>query len=820
MFKNIAFAGATYYKVVIKNAKRISVFGLALFFAATGLFGLISPSKVSAAANTYYVSTTGDDLNPGTEAAPWKTVTKGVKSVMPGDTLYVRGGTYAERIQNPIIQPGTATAGITVMAYPNERPVISGLLWLKGASYWTLDGINVTWGATNTAGEHMTKMTDGTGWRITNAEIWGAHSYAGLLVAGAPSNWLIDHSVFHDTYASNSTNQDHLIYVNTDATNGSGTIERNIFYNSANGRGLKVGPPNSTANPIGAVTVRYNTFYNNTGPSNIQLSYGASFNKVYRNIFQKTGAGKTNVTDYNINGTGNQVFKNVGWESTAVADPTLADPTNLMIDPQFVNVAGNDFTPTNPIAAEYGRYAAPHDDDVAPTDTTAPTVPTGLSTLQIMSSSVVLNWTASSDDTAVTSYDVYRDAVKVGSSSATSFTDSGLVPTTVYSYTIIALDGAGNASLASDPLVVTTADPVPLPASPVDLAVAQVSESSVGLTWAPGLDGAAAASFDIYRGTTKVGSSATPDFTDSGLSAATTYSYTVVALDSFGNASPASAPILATTTDTTAPTAPTGLSAGQVTGTSAAINWAASTDNVSVAHYDVYRDTIKIGSTQTTSYSDTGLASTTSYSYTVVAVDAAGNVSPVSSPVSVTTLDTTAPTTPTSVIATQVTGTSVTLSWAASTDNVGVTSYSIYRGSTKVGSTTSTTFTNTGLSQLTSYSYTIVALDATGNASASSSPLLVKTLDATKPSTPSSLKVTATANTTVSLSWKASTDNVKVVGYYIYRNGSSTPVALVTGTTYTDSGLARRTSYTYTVKAVDAAGNLSSASSSVKGTTK
>ena len=90
--------------------------------------------------------------------------------------------------------------------------------------------------------------------------------------------------------------------------------------------------------------------------------------------------------------------------------------------------------------------------------------------------------------------------------------------------------------------------------------------------------------------------------------------------------------------DTTPPTTPTNLSASSVTSTAATISWTASTDNVGVATYKVLRNGAQAGTTTTTSYTNTGLTPSTTYSYTAQAFDAAGNSSGVSTAVSVTTL--------------------------------------------------------------------------------------------------------------------------------------------------------------------------------------
>ncbi|MFI6862826.1 glycoside hydrolase family 6 protein [Streptomyces sp. NPDC050421] len=89
-------------------------------------------------------------------------------------------------------------------------------------------------------------------------------------------------------------------------------------------------------------------------------------------------------------------------------------------------------------------------------DTQAPTAPTGVTVTAKTSGSVSLSWTASTDDTGVTGYDVFRGGVKVGSSTTTSYTDSGLAASTAYSYTVKAKDAAGNVSAASAALSATT----------------------------------------------------------------------------------------------------------------------------------------------------------------------------------------------------------------------------------------------------------------------------------------------------------------------------------------------------------------------------
>ena len=307
------------------------------------------------AASVYQVAPSGSDSAVGTASAPFRTLAKAMSVLRAGDTLVVRGGVYRERLTGTVAK-GTATAPVRVVAAPGERPVVEGLLWLSSPDFWTLDGINVTWSSGNSANEHMVKISNGVGWRVTNAEIWGARSYAAVLVAGQPSGWSLDHLYVHDTYKSNGTNQDHLIYVNTGT--GGGTIERSVLSGSQNGRGVKVGPPSGGSTPGGKVTIRYNTFYDNTGPSNVQLSYGATGNSIYRNIMQKSGS--ANITAYNLNGTGNVAQDNIGWESTRVLDVVagLKDAGgNQRVDPRFNSTGAGGFRPQTLAAQAYGAFA-------------------------------------------------------------------------------------------------------------------------------------------------------------------------------------------------------------------------------------------------------------------------------------------------------------------------------------------------------------------------------------------------------------------------------------------------------------------------------
>jgi chitodextrinase len=200
--------------------------------------------------------------------------------------------------------------------------------------------------------------------------------------------------------------------------------------------------------------------------------------------------------------------------------------------------------------------------------------------------------------------------------------------------------------------------------------------------------------------------------------------------------------------DTQPPTAPSNLTGTANGPNQVNLSWTASTDNVGVTGYLLQRC---LGSTCTsfsqiaaptgTTYSDTSVAASTSYSYRVQATDAAGNLSAFSDVATVTTPavpDTTPPSTPTNLAATPISATQVNLSWTASTDNVGVTGYLLQRclGSgcttfSQIAAPSGTTYSDTSVAASTSYSYRVQATDAAGNLSAFSSIVTVVTPAAT-----------------------------------------------------------------------------------------
>ncbi|MBB6734676.1 DUF4832 domain-containing protein [Cohnella zeiphila] len=319
-------------------------------------------------------------------------------------------------------------------------------------------------------------------------------------------------------------------------------------------------------------------------------------------------------------------------------------------------------------------------------DTQAPTAPSNLVSTGKTASTVSLSWSASTDNVGVAGYDIYRSGTYAGSSTGTSFTDTGLQAQTTYTYTVKAKDAAGNVSNAGNAVSVTTDA-----AGGGGTSVTYEAEAS-GNTLA---GGAATASCSACSGGSKVGyvgnNSGTLQFNGVNAPASGTYTLTISYLNgdaarsaqlsvNGGAATSLSFPstggwstvgtvqtsvqlsagnntlklsnasgwapdfdrIRLNTgssggTDTQAPTVPANVAVTSATTSSLTLGWSPSTDNVGVTGYDVYRNGVYAGTTAAAAYTDTGLASGTTYSYTVKAKDAAGNVSAASGAASGTT---------------------------------------------------------------------------------------------------------------------------------------------------------------------------------------
>ena len=401
-------------------------------------------------------------------------------------------------------------------------------------------------------------------------------------------------------------------------------------------------------------------------------------------------------------------------------------------------------------------------------DTQPPTVPTGLAATSVTANTVSLQWNASTDNVGVTGYTIYRNGTAVGSTggaAATSFTDVTAAPATSYQYTVDAFDGSGNHSAQSQPVPVSTPAPAGIQAGQSGAVSTATRTSSVTITL----------SSPVYAGDLLVGwfgqydSSGHVQVSDNvngawtRSSASTTFSSGGGDLALYYLQNTAAAPFGLTITITATSATYLQGAVGEYSGvaTAGALDQAAaakgnstSVDSGSTAAVAAGElvvggvitggspGTVTPGSSQGHAFTMRAQTSSGSADLEDVLASNAGTQDATATFSTATDWyaaagvfhpygggDTQPPTTPTGLTATSVTASAVALSWTASTDNVGVAGYTVYRNGTAIGTSggTTTTYTDSTVAPSTSYSYTVDAFDAAGNHSAQSTALPVTT---------------------------------------------------------------------------------------------
>jgi hypothetical protein len=332
--------------------------------------------------------------------------------------------------------------------------------------------------------------------------------------------------------------------------------------------------------------------------------------------------------------------------------------------------------------------------------------------------------------------------------------------------------------------------------------------------------------YSIYAGTT---SGVTNSLVASGVNGTsyavasllddTSYYFTVRAVSSAGVVSAASNQASATT-QTLPATPPTGLAATAVSATQINLSWSAVANTG--ATYAVYygtssgaENTLLAGGINATSYQATGLTASTTYYFIVRSVSPGGTSSP-SGQASATTPSAgvpivpvtppsspTVPTAPSGLVASTVSSAQINLAWSPSSTS-GVT-YSVYGSSGLIASgLAATSYSATGLTANTSYTFTVTAVNSAG-ASPASNPASATTQATPAPAAPTGLAATASSASQINLNWNASTTSG--VTYSVYSgaaSGADTNLLAsgLSGTSYTATGLAASTTYFYIVKAV------------------
>ncbi|HYI08020.1 MAG TPA: right-handed parallel beta-helix repeat-containing protein [Thermoanaerobaculia bacterium] len=615
----------------------------------------------TASARTLYVAKSGNDANLGTlVTAPLATIKKAAAVALPGDVVNVRGGVYTGTLS--IMSKGTAAARITFQSYPGETAVIDGtgtapntdLLTVYQAQYVDLKGFEVRNSTRLGICVYDSKNIGIYDNNIHHSVRNGIYIGAGSM--GISSDMVVDGNVLHENVTENQyfafsgggwaqslgvyktdrariTNNrsyqnwgegigtglgnDVLIENNTVSDNFSvgiyldnartTTVNRNLVYTTGDTRFYREGHPASgiaVANEAYSVSLpsRGNVFTNNiVVNSKYGFYYGAYQNgggmvdtKVVNNTFHKATAAMIWIDEdvHSNSVVANNIFSQAGGQMALVGGAGVTYTSNLWYGGIAGKAAGSGDVIGDPLFVKAGGFT--------PADYKLKTLSPAIHTA---SAHLTANDYFGAERTPSGDIGAHELSLVLGSSAPSSS-------------------------------VLTAAS---------NLQANDVQSGTVQLTWIASEGDVAG--YKVYRNNAYVATVTGTTWTDSGLSASTTYNYEVIAFDTNGNPAPGSNVLTVSTQsviDKENPTAPSALRVTGITGSSISLVWARSTDNVAIRGYAVYRDGILLETiAAVTGYTATGLEANRTYTFHVVAIDAERNQSSVSNTITATTTMTT-----------------------------------------------------------------------------------------------------------------------------------------------------------------------------------
>ncbi|MGI0088110.1 MAG: fibronectin type III domain-containing protein [Nitrosotalea sp.] len=580
-----------------------------------------------------------------------------------------------------------------------------------------------------------------------------------------------------------------------------------------------------------------------SAPQNLQATAGNS--QISLSWTAPASNGGSAITSYNVyRGT------TAGAESST---PIASTSSTTYNDTGLTN--GQTYYYTVKAVNSVGTSPASNEASATPKDpATIPSPPTSLTATAVSSSQINLSWTAPSNNggSPITGYKIERSAdgstswstiVPNTGTTGTTYSDTGLVASTAYTYRVSAINSVGTSvpsNTASATTSATSSNPtqVSISVNSVDLCGNPITGLWTILRYTNGTtvtQGYTPASFNVMsdiKYVAHVGNYGSTVFnhwnggnTTSYYTITPTQNATLTAYYTTGS----------TCTTATAPQPPTGLTATATSSSQINLSWTSANNGGSaITGYKIERSTdsgttwsaivSNTGSTSTT-YSDTGLTASTAYTYRVSAINSIGTSSPSNTASATTPSAATAPQPPTGLTATGGNA-QVTLSWTVPSSNGGsaITGYNIYRGTvsgsegaTPVGTVSGSTLTynDTGLTNSQEYFYKITAVNSVGESSPSNEASTTPAAASTAPQPPTGLAATASSSSQINLSWTAPSNNggSAITGYKIERsNDTGTTWSTIqsntgsTATTYSDIGLSSSTSYTYRVSAINSVG--------------
>ncbi len=355
----------------------------AIMFTVLLTGGVLSPRAATAA--TYYVATTGNDANSGTQAQPFRTIAKGLTVLRTGDTLYLRGGTYAENIDNnnQTIPSGTSWSNaVTLAAYPGETVTLQpggggnvlNLAMSHSAQYIIFDGLILdavnTYGGINMQGSNTHHI------RLQNGEVKNAHGLGSACSLGPPEVCPGGQGI------SGGYGAAYIEFINLKVhDNGLNRLDHGFYiaiphalidgcdiYNNS-GYGIQVYESAcSTYDCANNTTIRNSRIHDNRGDGGVTLNHGSNilfynnlvYNNLYGGITSICYGSPSNTQIYNNTFYGNgraaidictgvtntQIKANIIFNNSGTINDNGAGTVatnNLTTNPQFVNAAANDF---------------------------------------------------------------------------------------------------------------------------------------------------------------------------------------------------------------------------------------------------------------------------------------------------------------------------------------------------------------------------------------------------------------------------------------------------------------------------------------------
>ena len=605
----------------------------------------------SAHAATYFVATTGSDSASGSVTAPFRTIKQASRVVKPGDDVVVRGGVYPEATS--ISSKGTASARIVFRTYPGEHVILDGsnlaagtdLLTLNGAQYVDIAGFEIR----NSPKSGLVL------WHVTGARVLDNHIHHtylnGIYVGGSstPSCYdiTISGNVVHDTALENQyhtrTSGGWPGAVVVSRTDGA-AITRNRIYNN-DGEGLISLRSNSHLVEGNEISDNYsmNLYVDNARfvVANANLIHSSN-PRYFRNGKPAAGIGVANETkDVQLPSSDNTFTNNIvvgtrwgfyygnyeaggGLKNTRVVNNTFYGTVDAIIHVD-ASTHSNSFVQNNIFH---------------PTTSAAPTS-TGAGAGVSYANNL---WYGGNAGAAAGAGDVIANPLFANAGGRTSAdyrigAASGALAKALDASTLVQRDHFGTAritpfDIGAHQLSGGTPADTHAPSTPGNLRATGGDNTSVTLTWDAATDNVGISGYSIVRNGATVAMISGTTWTDRAVTANTVYLYQVIAHDAAGNRSAPSVTLhlawRSSEVETT-PAAPV-VTSPRRTATTVSLQW-----NV-VEHatsFKVYRDGVEIATTPWFDFTDRNLAPSTVYTYTIVAVDAKGNLSPVSNSVSV-----------------------------------------------------------------------------------------------------------------------------------------------------------------------------------------